>query len=310
MNTCLDIIRCSSLVILLVCIAFHNTVVSLAPNNIRFIPTTIQCEHVTQSYPITLLSKLFSSVPKRQYALQNIRLNFGELELGKVEDEHNFTPKRFCLLVGRSASGKSSLLRILSGDEAPVSGNVFLNGIPLYFRNKDHDESIRLPKPVIIDSKPDCFDDQCTVVQRIENALTRNNKELDGEIKRCLAVKIAQVLNLSDSQLCGFPSSLSPSGQYLFGLACASAASCQINLSDDKNEIIHVSSPVLLLDELLDSETSMVAAKVGEGLQNLARMGAVILCATHRPQYLVTYADRVITLSSGKVLMEDRKSVV
>jgi ABC-type lipoprotein export system ATPase subunit len=281
----------------------HNTQ-SLVPDQISFLPLTLKCNSITQSYPITLLSKLFSSVPKRQYALQDINVSFGNTYL--PEDDVGGIRSNFCLLVGRSASGKSSLLRIMSGQERPVSGNVLINDISLYPPlQKDVDQFLTLPTPIIVDSKPDCFDDQYTVLQRIENSAT--NERVDAKVRYCLALKIAKILNLSESQLSGYSSSLSPSGQYLFGLACAAVASCHSTIVDgaESSHPVNVFPPILLLDELLDSETSIVAAKVGEGVANLARNGAIIICATHRHQYLVDYANRMITLSGGKLLKDE-----
>jgi ABC-type cobalt transport system, ATPase component len=287
---------------------FVNRIQSLAPaaDQIKFFPFTLKCNGITQSYPLTLLTKLFSSVPKRQYALQDINLSFGNARQPKDDDVG--IQKNFCLLVGRSASGKSSLLRIISGQERPASGEVLLNGISLYPSVlTDEDLSRSLPKTVIVDSKPDCFDDQFTVLQRIENSAAAD-KGLDSQVRNSLALSFAKILNLSENQLSGYSLSLSPSGQYLFGLACASMASCHlltIEEGAESSRVVNVFPPILLLDELLDRETSIVAGNVGKGLTNLAKHGAIIICATHRHQYLVDYADRMITLSGGKLIKDE-----
>lgn len=280
-----------------------------ADQHIRLLPLTLKCNGITQSYPVTLLSQLFSSVPKRQYALQDIKFSLGKSYHHHDDDEEKIRRRNnFCLLVGRSASGKSSLLRIISGQEKPASGSVLLNDISLYPLSEDVGDSLKLPTPIIIDSKPDCFDDQHTVLQRIENSV--NESIDDVQVRHCLALKFSKMLNLSETQLAGYSSSLSPSGQYQFGLACASVASCHLTIAQDlesssNNEVVNVYPPIILLDELLDRETSIVAGKVGEGLANLAENGAIIICATHRQQYLLDYADRMLTLSGGALLKDE-----
>ena len=48
-----------------------------------------------------------------------------------------------------------------------------------------------------------------------------------------------------------------------------------------------------------------MAKNVGKGLQTLAKRGAIVFSATHRPEFLTSFADRKITLSGGKVLLDE-----
>ena len=130
----------------------------------------IRTENITQCYPQTLVTKLFSSVPKREKAVDSISLSFGH------QHEYN---DRYTILVGRSASGKSTLLRLLALLERPVSGNLFLNGNEYSFQdNKEGpnakvfftDKACKVPKPIIIDSKPDCYDKKSSILQHILNS--------------------------------------------------------------------------------------------------------------------------------------------
>lgn len=269
-------------------------------------PTEIECFALTQSYPVTLMSKLFSSVPKREFAIEDITLSFGKQTDEANQDEHAMNSERinnFVLMQGRSASGKSTLLRILSGTEQPQSGNVLLNGSNLYDDSGASDNTVLLPKPVFMDTKPDCYDKKYTVLERIISAAgVETSTIIEG-----LAQEFASILNLSDAQLNDSPPALSPSGQYLFGIACAcmesSCASMQKSVDGHgENQSSH---PVLLLDELLDKESSLVAKTVGKGIQQLTRRGAIVLCATHRPEYLRECADRLVTLSGGKILVNE-----
>ena len=160
-------------------------------------------------------------------------------------------------------------------------------------------DSVQPSKAIILDSKPDCFDDKNTVYKRIQNSMRIN----DGDISDGLVKFYARILTLSDDQLKGSPSQLSPSGQYLFGIACAcmESSSVVIDCNQREDEVI-ITAPILLLDELLDYETSKVAGVVGKALQNLAREGGLVLMATHRPEYVNAYSNRVITMSSGRIL--------
>ncbi len=275
----------------------------------------MRTENITQSYPQTLVTKLFSSVPKREKAVDCISLSFGHQH--ECDD-------RFTILVGRSASGKSTLLRLLALLERPVSGNLFLNGnkYSYSFQSKEGtkakasfvDKTHAIPKPVIIDSKPDCFDNRSSIIQRILDltpephcieSLKVNNAEEMKKLKQNVVERFSDIVGLQKEQLYSSkPSNLTPSQQYLFGVVCACMESSFVNLSINTENVVEIPSPILLLDELLDRETSDVANKVGQALLNLTEMGSIVIAATHRPQYLTSTAKRTVTLSSGRVLTE------
>ena len=137
------------------------------------------------------------------------------------------------LLVGRSASGKSSLLRIISGQEVPIAGTLSINGKHIYNQKDGEQQSIR---PVIMDSKPDCYDDQSTVLERIVRSASISgslSKDEKSNVMNILAHEFAITLGLTEDQLCGTPSQLTPSGQYLFGLSCACMESSCSSLNSD-----------------------------------------------------------------------------
>jgi len=296
------------------------------------------------------MNKLFSSVPKREYAIQNINLSFGHMptltsrtssSIARDDDDG------VTLLVGRSASGKSTLLRLIAGMEPPIDGCVGINGHeqdnnnapavgvlpgtppwvkmgippPLDFSDK---ECYRV-QPVILQGKPD-FDDTLSILERIvqvgldtvhlcskewkcvEKAST--DKETTNTLLQTLAGDFASLLTLSNEQCCLPPSELSPSGEYLFGIACACiisiAPSIAIqNTNDDdciaKNGIHY---PILLFDELFDTEHPSTVEICSKGVLNLISAGAVVISATHRPGYFSGMATRTVTLSGGKVLMD------
>ena len=293
----------------LLLVSLQNLFVPSAAYGHALIPSHIQCTELTQSYPITLMSKLFSSVPKREFAILDVSLSFGTGI--KSMDTFVSAPKEqgidnsgFVLIAGRSASGKTTLLRILSGDEKPIAGKVLLNNSNLYQGTSLG--SILQPKPIFIDCKPDCYDNESTVFEQIKNAAGRAFQVFPDLIDG-LAEEFVNILDMSIEQINGPPSLLSPSGEYLFGIARACMQStCASIREGEVSTQIKLPCPVLLLDELLDTETSSVSAKVGNGLMNLAERGSIVLAATHRPEYLNAYADRMITFSAGKVLINEK----
>ena len=337
---------------------------------------------------------MFSSVPKREYAVRNINLSLGHmppisalpssslpiaLSSSIAMDNDTNDDYGVILLVGRSASGKSTLLRLLAGMEHPIDGSVGINGqwlddtngnalgaggtmpgiqswakmgVPPKPPSDISDEEFFRAQPVILQAKPE-FDDSLSVSDRIfrvgldtiqschkgweragekKNTSQSKGDERTRNLLRILAGDFASLLTLSEEQCRSPPSELSPSGEYLFGIACGCMMSVvpsiaaafrgdaiknyddtmidngsydQIIMTDDDG--MHY--PILLLDELFDAEHSSIVEKCGEGMANLIRAGAVVISATHRPGYFDGIASRTITLSGGKILMDEKKAL-
>ena len=260
-----------------------------------YVPSRVGLEDVTLSYPETLMGKLFSSVPKRKNAVDQITISFGPgRSSGRDVDEVGDNMPT--ILVGRSASGKSTLLRLVSGEETPTSGTVATEG---------------LAEPIIIDRKPP-LDDSKSVLGGIVAApkdQQRNNKSVEQ-----VALYFATTLGLTLDQLQSKPSNLSPSGQFLFGLACGCLCSVMPALSAtvDSQTALDITKcslpgPILLLDELFDFEHPDVAAKCCPGIDSLIqKMGAVVIIATHKPHHWESLEmRRTVALSSGRILAEE-----
>lgn len=268
-------------------------------------PSCIDAVDTTLKYPLSIMSRLFSSVPKRQFAVERINISFGHvinyLSPSLVDDDDD----GIILLVGRSASGKSSLLRLLAGMEKPTDGRIIVGGSA---------------RPVILDCKPD-FDDSLNVMDRIvqvgvdvaiqmqkiglQNISTTRE---DLTLLQKLAQDIVSLMMLSNEQLLAMPSELCPSIQYLFGIACACMTSMALQCLNDpiRAQDDGIYYPIIFMDELFDAEHPSIAENCGKGILNLVRAGGVVISATHRPGHFRGMACRTITLSSGKVLTDER----
>jgi len=277
--------------------------------------------------PLTLMNKLFSSVPKREFAIQDVNLSFGVTSASPSKEktassEHD---DGVILLVGRSASGKSTLLRLMAGMESSTSGSIYINGHKV-------DDAMQMPTsieqgttPVILAEKPDLDDtksviewiqyfgldniDQCNRAWKIDNG-GESKEEETKEIVQKLSEDFASILTLSHEQCFSPPSELTPSGQYLFGIASACitsvAPSIVIQQNTEATPLNSIHYPVILFDELFDTEHSSIVEKCSKGITNLNRAGGVMISATHKPEYLAAISSRTVTLSGGRVLTDIR----
>ena len=176
--------------------------------DVDLVPSIIVATEITKHYPTTLVSKLFSSVPKRHNAIDHVTLKICGGG-GENNDQKGAT-----LLLGNSSSGKSTLLRLLAGIEPVSSGSITITV-------QTNDEKNLGPlscKPIIVDRKPDCFDRKRTVLERIQLSYSHAGSSHNNGFERILVENLAQqfafTLGLTTTQIHTTPNQLSPSGKY------------------------------------------------------------------------------------------------
>lgn len=250
-------------------------------------PSLVALHGVSQSYPDSFWRTLTSSVPRREFALNEVSLVF--------------QPSHINLLLGESSSGKSTILRLIMGWENPVSGTMDVSS---------QNATIWRPRPVYLDSRP--LYSQNAVVEDIwKKAFSKGGEQVVVDEKRCLD-QLSKLLGVPTASKTG---DLPTSKVYLCRLGEACLESMVMNFESPMNGIpsplvqvksdnIRLPSPILLLDEWLDNETSTVVRKVQDALEGLAQNGAVIICVTHKPHLFSVESGLLsrVTLSRGKVL--------
>lgn len=255
--------------------------------------------------------------------MQDINLSLGHTQ--------NNVDTGVVILEGRSASGKTTILRLLAGIEGPVEGKILINGQEISIGNEENRNlpswmkigsplaaSSLIAQPVIIESKPD-FDNSKTVLEWISkmgcDAVQYHCKsstigKAREELIKQLSHDLAQLLNMAEEQCASRPTDLSPSSQFLFGIACGCMVStapaiATLNISDlTSQERFTIPSPILFFDELFDMETSSTLNKCSLGILNLIKQGSIVLSVTHRSSYFMSMTSRRITLSGGRVLTD------
>ncbi|RLF20514.1 MAG: hypothetical protein DRZ82_01860 [Thermoprotei archaeon] len=199
----------------------------------------------------------------------------------EVLKEIDFEIKRgeIVAIVGPTASGKTSLLLILSRIEEPSSGEVLVNGID-YRRFKA--SSVRR-KIFYIPSKDFFF--RASVLENLTLGLQTDK---DNILK---ALKIAKADFVKDINVILDPEKLSDGEKQRLALARA------LILKPD----------VLLLDEALDAVDPTTEEYIIRNLRDLinsGRLGSAII-VTHRMSSL-RYVDRVYVISDGRIVCSGR----
>ena len=230
---------------------------------IEFVPSTVIVDQVSLQYPVTLARRLFSSVPRREFAVDNVSCRFSS---------------EIVLLQGASSSGKSALMKVILGQDKATSGTVSIECSNL----QEQSDDLWNAKPVMLAEKPP-FDNQ----RSIRTILQVTPHKLGLETTK-LEEKFAQLVLLDAKLWDKKPADLSPSENYRLRLAEAAMDSCLANFIPSSSRtdklVLLLPAPILLLDEWMDFETRDSSSKVEESLLHLVETtGAVVMSATHKP---------------------------
>ncbi len=211
---------------------------------------------------------------------ENVRKVYktGEVEIQALHDvSFEIEQGEFCVIVGASGAGKTTILNILGGMDTLSEGKVFLDGQEVsQFNKKQLTEYRRHDVGFVFQ-----------FYNLVQNLTALENVELAAQIcKQPLpAAQVLQDVGL-EHRLNNFPSQLSGGEQQRVAIARALAKNPKLLLCDEPTGA-------------LDYTTGKAVLKL---LQNTCRnTGKTVIVITHN-QALTAMADRIITVKSGTVV--------
>jgi sulfonate transport system ATP-binding protein len=207
-----------------------------------------------------------------QLQLHSLTKSFGAKTVLRGVDI-NIDKGEFVAIVGRSGCGKSTMLRLIAGLEAPTSGNVVLNG---KVAHQKINPAVRMmfQDPRLLPWE--------RVLSNVELGLIGANSKV---YSKQMALQVLRAVGLED-RANEWPSILSGGQRQRVALARALASRPSL----------------LLLDEPLGALDALTRIEMQQLLENLwkeQRFTALLI--THDVEEAVVLADRVILVENGQI---------
>ncbi len=211
---------------------------------------------------------------KKVYEPHNVVLDNIDLEI---------KPGEFVCLVGLSGAGKSTLLKMLTKEERPTSGKVFIEGIDLdEIKNSEIPYLRRKIGTVYQDfkllSKKNAYENVAFAMEVSDAAPEDIEKD---------APQILSIVGLGD-KLESFPDQLSGGEKQRLAIARAMIHRPKILLADE---------PTGNLDLVNSYDVVKLLLKINE-------LGTTVILASHDTNIVNTIGRRVISMDKGKIVRD------
>ncbi|MDY2794152.1 MAG: ABC transporter ATP-binding protein [Peptostreptococcus porci] len=194
-------------------------------------------------------------------------------------------PGKFMAVVGTSGSGKSTLLHCLAGLDKPTDGEVMLGGKNIYNLNDDELSKIRRQEFGFIFQSFNLI----PVLNVYDNIILPIQLDGKKEDKKYI-MDIIKKVGLED-QLKKFPNELSGGQQQRVAIARALS---------NKPAVIFADEPTGNLDSKTTEEVMRLLRNT------VSELNQTLVMITH-DENIAKQADRVITISDGKIIKDERK---
>ena len=194
----------------------------------------------------------------------------------------------FVFLVGKTGAGKSSAIKLLTGEIKPTSGNVIIDGIIVNSLRRSKIPYLRRAQGVV-------FQDfrllpNKTVYENVAFAM-----EITGKKKKEIIRKVPKILSLVglSERADNYPDEISGGEQQRVSIARALVNSPSLIIADEPTGN-------------LDVETSNEVMKL---FDEINKMGTTIVMVTHSEKIVNDMQKRVIQLDGGVVVRDEENGV-
>ena len=220
---------------------------------------------------------------KPMVEIRNLKKYYGKGEnLVKAVDHTNLTIERgkFTAIVGRSSSGKSTMLHLMGGLDRPDKGRVFIDGEDI-FKLKDEQLAVFRRKKIGFIFQDYNLLPSLNVWENIVLPLGLDNKKVDHNY----VMEIIKTISIED-KLKNLPNALSGGQKQRVAIARALASRPSIILADEPTGN-------------LDSRTELEVIALLKTC--VTKYGQTLVMITH-DETIAQMADEIIVIEDGKVV--------
>lgn len=219
-------------------------------------------------------------------AFQNVSKTYGSSTTALEDVSFRINPGEFVSVVGRSGAGKSTIIKLLIGEEKPTKGRVFFGQ---YEVNRLQDRDLpALRRHIGIVFQEFRLLPMKNAYENVSFALEvagRPQSEIDE-----LVPQVLDMVGLSD-KMANFPHELSGGEKQRVAIARAMV---------HRPEVIIADEPTGNLDPLNTWDVIDILIKINE-------LGTTMVLATHDKEIVNQLERRVVTLDRGKVIRDEQK---
>ena len=218
---------------------------------------------------------------------QGVSKNYGKQTGVALEDvSFEIDPGEFVSLAGRSGAGKSTVIKLLIGEEKPSKGRVFFGQ---YEVNKLEDKEL----PAFRRHIGVVFQDFRLLPNKSAYENVAFALEVAGRPQREIAELVPQVLDMVGlgDKTKHFPNELSGGERQRVAIARA---------------MIH-RPEVVIADEPTGNLDPFHTFEIVKLLEKINQLGTTVLLATHDKEVINGLERRVITLDRGRIIRDEKK---
>lgn len=194
-------------------------------------------------------------------------------------------PKEFVSIVGQSGAGKTTMIKMILGEERPTYGGVFFEETDIHALRKNELNDYRRRIGTV-------FQDFRLLSHKTAYENVSFAMEAAGRSEEEIAVDVPHVLELVDlgKKIWNFPHQLSGGEKQRVAIARAIVNNPDIIIADE---------PTGNLDPVNTYDIVQILKKIND-------LGTTIVLTTHNKGVIDSLGKRVISMENGKIIRDDK----